>query len=148
MNNSSKVIFLGTVTMIVAAYSLSIKDVQSARLQTGLANINRVQAVYSADAAMRSALSTYQYYDGKESVSGRKYLPNGSGYFDYWVAKAYGSTTATVKLYLPDGSTQVLSALVEKVASGHGVKQGIRKIHKGNFQLSGYYAGVVQKHNK
>lgn len=146
MGSSSKVVLVGATSLIIGIYGVSLKSVQSSYVQAAQTNVSRVQRGLAADAAMRSALSLYQSYGGAYSITDSKTLPGKNGNFTCSVIKKTGTTaTATVNIVYPDGSTQLLSGTVTKLGVGQHYKVGPRKIHKGGFEISGYYAGVVKK---
>jgi hypothetical protein len=150
MGSSSKVVLVGATSLIIGIYGASLKRVQSEHMQVAMSNVYRVQRQYAGDAAMRSALSSYQAVDGDHSVWGTKSLPSNTGTFDYSIIRIGYSTTArvTVDVHYADGSSQTLTGTVAKIATGKGAKQGIRKVHKGRFEVSGMFAAAVKKPNK
>jgi hypothetical protein len=150
MGSSSKVVLIGATSLIIGIYGASLKRVQSDHMQAALTNVYRVQRIYGGDAAMRSALSSYQAINGAYSVYGTKSLPGNTGTFDYSIVRGGRSTIAraTVDVQYSDGSSQTITGTVAKIAPGKGVKQGLRKIHKGNFEVSGMFAAAVKKPKK
>jgi hypothetical protein len=149
MGSSSKVLFVGAVSLIVGIYGASLKRVQADHMQAAMTNVYRIQRMYAGDAAMRSALSYYQAIDGAYNVYGTKTLPGNIGTFDYSIVRtSYFNACATINVYYADGSTQTLTGTVAKIATGKGAKQGVRKIHKGRFEVSGVFAAAVKKPKK
>jgi hypothetical protein len=150
MGSSSKVVLIGATSLIIGIYGASLKRVQSDHMQAALTNVYRVQRIYGGDAAMRSALSSYQAINGAYSVYGTKALPGHTGTFDYSIVRTgYTSTAkATVNVYYADGSSQKITGTVTKLLYGKHPKQGVRKIHKGNFEVSGMFAAAVKKPKK
>lgn len=147
MGSSSKVVLVGATSLIVGVYGISLKKVETNNVNTALVNVSRVQNEYTSDAAMRSALSLFQYYDGKYEVGGTKKGVAGT-VFTYNVKPTGGNNAyATVTVYFPDGSTQVLEAkLVDAKKQGKAAsKPGVRSMHKGGWLVAGYFPGHTKK---
>ena len=145
MGSSSKVILVGATSLIIGIYASSMKGVQSQHIQTATANVNRVQRMFAADAALRSALSTYQAKDGNYDVYETKSLPGGNGTFVNSITKHGTTATASVTISYPDGSQQLLTATISKLSPGQYYKQGARKIHKNGYVVSEIFADAVKK---
>lgn len=148
MGSSSKVILVGATSLIIGIYASSLKEVQNQQIQTAVASVNRVQHMFSADAALRSALSTYQANNGNINVSEVKSLPGGGGTFANNITRGVGHANASITITYPDGSTQVVSATITKLSAGQYYKQGARKIHKNGYVVSQIFADAVKKPNK
>lgn len=144
MGSSSKVILVGATSLIIGIYASSLKAVQYQHIQTAEANVQRVQHMFAADAALRSALNTY-VNNGAHDVSETKTLPGGVGTFDNKIRHGWFGTAASVTITYPDSSTQTLTATVTKMAPGQYYKLGARKIHKNGYIVSQIFASPVNK---
>jgi hypothetical protein len=145
MGSSSKVILVGAMSLIIGIYASSLKSVQNQQIQTATANVNRVQHLFAADAALRSALSTYEANNGKNNVSETKTLPNNGGSFVNNITKGSSNAVTSITITYPDGSTQVVSATISKLSPGQYYKSGARKIHKNGYVVSQIFADAVKK---
>jgi hypothetical protein len=145
MGSSSKVILIGATSLIIGIYASALKGVQTQQVLTAKMSMGRVQQLYSADAALRSALSTFQANNGNGNVLEVKTLPNGGGTFTNKITKGLIVTIDSVTITYPDKSTQLLTATITKLSPGQYYKPGPRKIHKNGYVVSHIVACSVKK---
>jgi hypothetical protein len=146
MESSSKVILIGATSLIVGMYASALKNVQSQQILTAQMSVNRVQRLYSADAALRSALNTFvKVNKGNGNVSEMKNLPNGGGTFTNKITKGSLNTVDSVTITYPDGSTQIVTAIITKLSDRQKYTQGARKIHNNSYVASQILVYAVKK---
>jgi hypothetical protein len=143
MGSSSKVVIVGAISLIIGVYGASLKGVQTRHLRNAMSSTNRVQRLHAADAALRSSLSLFAK-SGDKDVSETKTIPGSNGVFSYSISKHGNVYTDSVNITYPDGSTQLVTGSISKKA----FKLGPRKIHKGGYNVTAIFAGVIQKPTK
>jgi hypothetical protein len=136
MGSSSKVLLVGATSLIVGVYAISLKNVQTTGMQTAQSQVNRIQNERLVDAALVLAI------DGVKSSGGNFPTPlTVTGKHTLGADISYTLTgngsTGTILLTITRGDfTQIVKATVEKIQSQHGHKRGLRKLHRGDWQLT------------
>ncbi len=154
MGSASKIILIGATSLIIGIYAVSLKTVQTDDISSSLVEVKRVQYERIQAAAVRSCLSLFVAYGGGDLDGTRTQL--GGGTFSYqfkshwnssvwdalnWTWGAYDFSTLTLTTYL-DGVPRVITARVERtdLSTSYGyVKQGPRKIHRANWEVTKFY---------
>jgi hypothetical protein len=134
----SKALLFGATSLIVGIYAISLKNVQTVSMQTAQSHVNRMQNERLVDAALILALNEVKSTGGNYNTpANNPILGHVLGAdISYQIKNADGST-ATILLTITKGSfTETVKATVEKIGDSKGHKKGMRKSHRGNWQLS------------
>jgi hypothetical protein len=135
MGSSSKVLLVGATSLIVGVYAISLKNVQTTGMQTAQSQVNRMQNERLVDAALILALNEVKKTGGNENKTVTGAHAFGAD-ITYTISHANGDN-ANILLTITKGNfTETVKALVERIQVSHGHKKGMRKSHRGNWQLT------------
>jgi hypothetical protein len=145
MGSSSKVLLVGATSLIVGVYAISLKNVQTTGMQTAKSQVDRMQNERLVDAALILALDKVKNTGGNinTTVSGAQAL---GGDITYTISHANGDR-ATIQMTVTKGDfSKTVKATVEKISrfKVNGLdkqKQGFRKLHRGDWQLTSLFVG-------
>jgi hypothetical protein len=139
MGSSSKVLLVGATSLIVGVYAISLKNVQTIGLKTAQSQVNQMQNERLVDAALVLALNKVKNTGGNYNTP--TYGPDDAGRvlgadISYRIKNADGNS-ATILLTITKGNfTEIVKATVEKTQGSHGHRWGLRRSHRGNWQLT------------
>ena len=135
MGSSSKVLLVGATSLIVGVYAISLKNVQTAGMQTAQSHVNRMQEERLVDAAVIMAINDVKNSGGNENkaVTGAHAL---GADITYSISGANGNHANIFLTITKGGFTTTVKAKVERISGSHGPKQGMRKLHRGIWQLT------------
>lgn len=140
MGSSSKILLVGATSLIVGVYAISLKNVQTAGMLTAQAHVDRMQNGRLVDAALILALDKVKNTDGNvnTTVTGKHAL---GADVTYTIQNADGDKVTIILTVTKGSFSQKVRATAEKIeqSKGHGKdrqKQGYRKMHRGDWQLT------------
>jgi len=143
MGSSSKVLLVGATSLIVGVYAISLKNVQTDNFKVAQSRVDLVQNERLVDAALTLALDKVKKTGGSmnTTVSGKKVL---GGDVSYSITSANGKLAKIVLTVSKNGTVRRVNATVEKIEPSAGPgktsqKQGFRKIHRGNWQVTSVF---------
>jgi predicted solute-binding protein len=145
MGSSAKVLLCGATSLIVGVYAISLKNVQTTSMQTAQSKVNRMQSERVVDAALVIALNYLKNTNGNTAVDKAQASIMGADVVYSIILPSRPDDIgdkATINLTVTkNGFSKSVVANVEKISQSKGQgkdkqKKGIRKLHRGTWQLN------------
>jgi hypothetical protein len=126
MTGYAKIILTATTTIIVAAYSVSLKDVQNRAVQTAVQKVQTVQAEHVQNAVLSLAVNHIADY-GTTAFSDKFVI---CGVNTSYAIQRIDTTSARVTITTTNGDTQKMFARVDNYS------QGNYKVHRNGWRVT------------
>ena len=126
MTGYAKIILTATTSIIVAAYSISLKDVQNRAVQTAVQKVQSVQTEQVQNSVLSIAMN-HIADNGTVSFSD-KFVVSGTN--TSYAIQRIDSTSAKVTVTTTTGATQKMFARVDNYS------QGNYKVHRNGWRIT------------